>query len=365
MNIKVLLVTSEFPPQPGGIGNHALHLSLQLQKNGCAVTVVCDQRAADLSQDVDFDSTLPVQVIRTKRQQPAVLTYINRITTTFSLIKQHDVVVASGKFPLWVVAICSLIYGSKKYVAVLHGSELGAGGAISVALTKWSLTRFNTLIAVSQFTKDLALQRSPKLHITVINNGFSPKTTADATFSKTTHLSLITVGNVTFRKGQQNVINALPLLLTHYPNLIYNIVGLPTEKESFLALAKDLGVAHAVVFHGAVSDAVLQQQLGEAHVFLMLSDHLSNGDVEGFGIAVLEANDLSLPGIGSKNSGIADAIADGVSGKLVDPHEPEEILKALEAIISDYEQYADRAKKWSERFYWEVVIQDYLKVIAS
>lgn len=370
MNNKIILLTSEFPPLPGGIGNHALNLSLQLQKSGYAVTVVCDQRATSLSQDRAFDSNLSVQVVRIKRQQLSLLTYLSRITTAFSLVKQHEVVIASGKFPLWVVGCCSLFYRAKKYLAVIHGSELGAGGKMSVQLTQWSLKRFHRLIAVSQFTKDLALQRQPKLIISVINNGFSPKTACSRTpsptfFVKTAHLSLITVGNVTFRKGQQNVIKALPLLLAHYPDLIYNIVGLPTEKDSFLALATDLGVAHAVVFHGAVSDEVLQKLLAEAHVFLMLSDHLANGDVEGFGIALLEANNLYLPGIGSEKSGISDAIADGVSGKLVNPHEPTVILKALKEIMSDYEQYADRAKTWSTRFYWETIIQSYLKEIKQ
>jgi glycosyltransferase involved in cell wall biosynthesis len=361
---KLLLIASEFPPQPGGIGNHALHLSLQLQKNGYAVTVICDQRAKNLSDDLLFDATLPIKVQRTSRKQPAVLTYLSRLKTTLSLIKQHDVVLASGKFPLWVVALCSLFYESKKYVAVLHGSELGAGGKLSVQLTTWSLTRFEKLIAVSHFTKELALQRAPKLAIEVINNGFSPKIGFSTSFSKTPHLNLITVGNVTSRKGQQNAIKALPLLLKRYPDVIYNIVGLPTEKRAFLDLAIDLGVAHAIVFHGAVSEQKLVQQLAEAHIFLMLSDHLLNGDVEGFGIAVLEANDLCLPGIGAKNSGIADAIAEGISGKLVNPHQPEEIVTAVESIMNDYEAYATAAKKWSEGFYWDTVIQAYLKAIA-
>jgi glycosyltransferase involved in cell wall biosynthesis len=71
-----------------------------------------------------------------------------------------------------------------------------------------------------------------------------------------------------------------------------------------------------------------------------------------------------LPGIGAKNSGIADAIAEGVSGKLVNPHQPEEIVTAVESIMNDYEEYANAAKKWSEGFYWETVIQAYLKAIA-
>ena len=365
MKKNILLVTSEFPPLPGGIGNHALHLSLHLQQKGYDVTVLADQRSVELQDDLNFDQTLAVKVVRIKRKKPALLTYLNRVGVAFKLIQNNEIILASGKFPLWIVALLSAVHRSKKYMAVLHGSELGAGGTLGVKATNWSLTRFKKLIAVSQFTKNLALKSAPKVDITVINNGFSPNRNAAAPVVKYANLSLVTVGNVTFRKGQQNIIRALPLIQQYYPEVNYHIIGLPTEKESFLALAKSVKVEQAVVFHGALSDEALQQTVSASHVFLMLSDQLSNGDVEGFGIAVLEANDRNLPAIGSLNSGIADAIKDGYSGKLVNPHEPTEILNALQIILGDYEQYTVQAKKWSEHFYWETVIEAYIKEIAS
>lgn len=363
MNKNILIITSEFPPQPGGIGNHALNLSLQLQKNGYKVTVITDQRDKNIDHDMVFDSTLEIQVVRICRKVPPFLTYLNRFGTAFPLIKNKDLILASGKFSLWLVGFYSLFFRSKKYIAVLHGSELGAGGKWGRKMTAWSLKRFEKLIAVSNFTRDLALNISSDLDIKVINNGYFPKANTPITFPRDSNLNVITVGNVTLRKGQQNVIKALPLIKSKYPDIKYHVVGLPTEKKIFSDLAKKLDVEDAVIFHGAVSNEKLQKQLASANVFFMLSDHLSNGDVEGFGIAVLEANDHFLPAIGSRNSGIADAIKDGYSGKLVDPHNPQEILDALEAIMADYENYAHQAKKWSEGFYWENVIQEYLKVM--
>src|SRR5690606_30446644 len=248
------------------------------------------------------------------------------VKKAFSLARHNDIIIASGKFPLWLVAFVSLFFPSKKIVVVLHGSELRAGGVVGKLLTKWGLKRYDKLIAVSHFTKNLALERQPKVTISVINNGFAPKISEAITDeAQKSALSLITVGNVTSRKGQQNVIKALPALKANFPDIVYHIVGLPTEKEKFLKLAKELLVEDAVIFHGVLSDETLFKRLSASTVFCMLSDHLSNGDVEGFGIAVLEANHLGLPAIGSKDSGIADAIRDGFSGKLVDPHNPEEI----------------------------------------
>src|SRR5690554_4494695 len=363
MNKNTLIITSEFPPLPGGIGNHALHLGLQFQNNGYEVTIITDQRSKNLSEDINFDATLRLEVVRIKRKNPAVLTYINRIQKTFSLIRKNQIIIASGKFPLWLVAFMSLFFPAKKFVAVLHGSELGAGGKIGKSLTRWSLKKYDKLIAVSNFTKQIALDRQQSVAINVINNGFAPKANATSSESKTSELAIITVGNVTSRKGQQNVIKALPELQKQFPDIVYHIIGLPTEKQKFSELAKQLNVEKSVIFHGALSDEALHKKLSESKIFCMLSDYLPNGDVEGFGIAVLEANHLGLPAIGSKNSGIADAIKDGISGKLVDPHTPTEITLALTEIINNYEHYSLGAKEWSEYFRWEHIIKKYIEVI--
>lgn len=363
MKNKILIVTSEFPPQPGGIGNHALHLSLQLQRNGYEVTVITDQRDKDINNDLLFDATLNIEVVRIPRKNPSIFTYLQRFRVALPLVRNNNLILASGKFSLWLVGFYSWLFKSKQYIAVLHGSELGAGGKWGRKITTWSLKRYHKLIAVSNFTKELAHTISNNLDITVINNGFSPKGNNAGIFARDSNLNIITVGNVTSRKGQQNVIKALPLIKKKYPEVLYHIVGLPTEKIGFLELARQLEVEDSVIFHGALSNEELQTQLLQAHVFFMLSDILPNGDVEGFGIAVLEANDYYIPAIGSKNSGIADAIKDGYSGKLVDPHNPQEILRALDCILEDYETYSNQAKKWSEKFYWENIIQEYLKEI--
>ncbi len=44
---KLLFISSEFPPQPGGIGNHAHYLALALQKEGKQLTVLSDVRSKD------------------------------------------------------------------------------------------------------------------------------------------------------------------------------------------------------------------------------------------------------------------------------------------------------------------------------
>lgn len=210
----------------------------------------------------------------------------------------------------------------------------------------------------------MVLKNNPNLKVEVINNGFIPARFEIKHQLKNSNFPVLTtVGHVKQRKGQQNVINALPDLIKTYPQLVYNMVGIPTEKEQLLILAKKLKVDNHVIFHGAVSEEEKLNILQQTDIFMMLSNKLANGDVEGFGIAILEANDLKIPAIGSMSSGITDAISNNYSGKLVNPQNVSQICEAVDVILNNYQTYSTQAKMWSENFHWNKIVKQYLKVI--
>ena len=231
-------------------------------------------------------------------------------------------------------------------------------------ITDTSLKRFHKVIAVSHYTKSLVSELSLK-NIQVIPNGFSLEHTFSALTEKKPVPVLVTVGNVTQRKGQHNVIKALPLLLEEYPDLKYHIVGIPTEKEKLQQLALNLKVEKAVVFHGRVTESEKIEILEKADIFIMLSETTQKGDAEGFGIAILEANSLGIPAIGAKGCGIEDAIKGEYSGKLIESNEPRQCKESLQDILNNYEAYSEGAKKWSLNFTWDKIIQLYLAILTD
>ena len=354
---RILLITSEFPPLPGGIGNHAFLLSKYLQKANYKVSVLTDHRS--VKEDDNFDVKQEFNVARIKRNY---FTYLNRFKRAFSSVKRNDVIISSGKFSLWIGAVLKLFFKQKKYVAVLHGSEIKAGNKIVQKLTKWSLSQFDNLIAVSNFTKEYALTVESSYKIDVINNGIEINSIVEKRIPKR-EINLVTVGNVTYRKGQQNVIKALPLLKEHFPTIHYHCIGISTEQEAFSALAKNLNVEEEITFYGKLDDLDKNQLLKNATIFIMLSDIVKN-DFEGFGIAILEANSFGLPAIGSNNSGISDAIKNNFSGKLVNPHNIEEILDAVKSILESYDSFSSNAINWAQQFKWENVIKKYKEIIS-
>jgi len=358
---KTLILTSEFPPQPGGIGNHAYNLAKGLQANGFEVKLVCDTRSISGESEKVFDKNLSFEVVRIPRKKIIFRSYLNRIKTAFSFASNCELIICSGKFSLWLGAFLSFFF-KKKYIAIIHGSEVRLPNKILKKLTELSLKRFDKVIAVSNYTKSLVSHLALK-NIAVVPNGFEMEAPANFQNKSEPVPVLITVGNLTQRKGQQNIINAIPLLLKKYPDLKYHMVGIPTEKEKLEKLALDLEVEKAVLFFGKVSEEEKIELLQQADVFVMLSETTQTGDVEGFGIAILEANTLGIPAIGALGCGIEDAINDGISGKLINNKDSKQLAEALEEILNNYTAYSQNAKNWSQDFTWGKVIGLYLDVL--
>lgn len=368
--LKFLIISSEFPPQPGGIGNHAWGLFQSLQEKGAEVQVLTNSREQKQEKEwLETNKLSGGQIIFVPRKSMVVSTYLQRMIEGWRLIRPlsspTDVVVFSGKFSVWLLAILPMAKDVKKWV-VIHGSEIRQD-SLGAFLFKRALKRSNSVVSVSHYTQERLLNsyRVAPQRLKVINNGFTMESTQDLIPTKQNKesTSLITVGSLTERKGQLNVIRALPRLLSEYKDLKYLMLGLPTEEARIREQAENLGVSGHIQITGAVIESEKWEYLGQSFIFMMLSEDLPNGDFEGFGIAILEANHMGLPAIGSINSGIADAIDHGYSGFLVDPHNPEEIAEAIRTIMSNYESYSENARKHAAKFHWDRKVEEYLALL--
>lgn len=362
MICKILIVASEFPPLPGGIGNHAYNLASNLVSLGYEVTVIADHRDS-IADEVKFDKSLDFRVVRVKRYNNFHLkTYVSRIIETLRCQKTSDVIFYSGKFSLWIGGLINILSKTKS-IAVVHGSESLLSNTILRTYTNWCLQRMNKIIAVSNYTKSLLEINN---EVIVINNGFN-STTHDypRKFNENRMLNFTTVGNVTERKGQINFIKAIPNLLKEFPNLHYHIIGIPTDKLKLEKLAMEIGVRKNISFYGVINDEEKLKLLKSTDIFIMLSQKTQTGDVEGFGIAIIEANALGIPAIGSKDSGIEDAISNYNSGITVNHLDENEIFRAIKNILNEYPSYSENSFKWSKEFEWKKVINKYQFVLCE
>ncbi|MGB1700009.1 MAG: glycosyltransferase, partial [Nannocystaceae bacterium] len=111
----------------------------------------------------------------------------------------------------------------------------------------------------------------------------------------------------------------------------------------------------------------VEARLARAQVFVLSTDR------EGFPMSVLEAMRAALPVVASDVGGIKEAVADGVNGTMVPARAPEQMARALAALIDDAELRASYGAAGRRRFeehfafepqtraLWEV----YARVIAE
>jgi phosphatidylinositol alpha-1,6-mannosyltransferase len=101
----------------------------------------------------------------------------------------------------------------------------------------------------------------------------------------------------------------------------------------------------------------LFRAFASADLFVMLSENQKNGDLEGFGIAILEANAFGLPAIGASGCGIEDAISPE-SGILIDGNDASAMVHAMERILENKQAFSKGARHWAEQHNWAELIKE-------
>ncbi len=361
-------MSSEFPPGPGGIGHHAWFLAQQLHKNpNVELHVIAPADNTTSEKKINFDQSQSFIVYRFKRL--GMFTYGLRVLKVAHLLikNRYTHFWSSGKFSLWLIWVQKLLNPKAKTICILHGTEVNLPNKFLRLLTHHSIYQFQKIVSVSNFTESLLPKWILQRHNNrlIIPNGLD---VSDFNIMRSFELegnpSLLTVGHVSPRKGQQRMIKALKEVINQFPEVVYHIVGIPLDKENLENLASELGVRDRIVFHGAIAEhSDLWRYYNAANIFVLLSENQPNGDVEGFGIVALEANAVGTPVIGAKYCGVEEAVNDGKSGVLVDGNSAEEIVQAIVYCTNNQEILAESSQEWAKAHDWDIVGKRFLELI--
>jgi glycosyltransferase involved in cell wall biosynthesis len=174
---------------------------------------------------------------------------------------------------------------------------------------------------------------------------------------------LLNIGRLVPRKGVDNAIRGLGRLArSHGIDARLVIVGgnsdLPhpdntPEIGRLRAIAEEEGVASRVTFTGRRSREFLKLYYSAADVFVTTPWY------EPFGITPLEAMACGVPVVGSDVGGIRFSVADGVSGALVPPNDPDALAARLAELYRDPEALREYGRNGQRRvnaqFTWQKV----------
>lgn len=144
--------------------------------------------------------------------------------------------------------------------------------------------------------------------------------------------TVVYVGRLVPRKGVDTLVEALALLSGRLDARLLVVGGEPggsPEVERLAALASALGVAGRVTFTGSRPQWELHRYYSAADAAVSVPHY------EPFGMTPLEAMACATPVVGSKVGGIKTSVADGESGYLVPPKDPEALVGRLLHLLSD------------------------------
>ena len=345
--MKILLVTSEFPPGPGGIGTHAYHVAVGLSRLGWEPLVLTSQDYAPEDEIERFNAAAPFPIVRFHQVPGPPLEAIYREAVLSRWIRKHSprILIASGSRSVLLAAARWRGRGLP-WVAIGHGTEFGGDRGWEARAVRWAFGQATSVVCVSEFTRRRMREARVRARAeSVICNGADQERFRTLPPERSLTLRgelglehariLITVGNVTRRKGQDIVVRALPSILEKAPDTHYLVVGLPSRGDEIRAMARGLGIEDRVHLLGRVEPERQVELLNAADVFVMTSRRTLAGEVEGYGIAAVEAALCGLPAVVAGGSGLAEAVSDGETGLVVPPEDPAATARAVLSLLED------------------------------
>ena len=369
---KVLLVTNDLGPRAGGIETFVLGLIEGLPKD--SLIIYTSSQKGDKAFDAQLLEKFGAVVIRDRAK---MLLPTPRITRkAVKILKQQQIknVWFGAAAPLALMAEKLRSAGASNIVALTHGHEVWwAKIPILKSLLKKIIKDVDHLGYLGDFTKgEIAkISNQPQKFLQIApgidTEHFAPKSARGDLIEKYRldgRRVIVSVGRLVHRKGQDELVKAMPKILEQFPDAILLFVGEGPIKQMLFNSAKQLGVLPKVVFAGRVSHHDLPDYICLGEIFAMpVRSRFSGLEVEGLGIVYLEASACGLPVIVGNSGGAVDAVLDKKTGLLVDGTKSDQIADAICELLANPERAKQmgaagrdwvinnwQLSRWSEKF---------------
>jgi len=341
---RVLLVTNDFPPRPGGIQAYLQELASRVAGSGRhTLTVYAPQwKGADR-----YDREARYEVVRhpgtLMLPLPAVAATMRRLIADRAI----QTVWFGAAAPLALLSPSARRAGATRVLASTHGHEVGWS---MLPVARAALRRIgddtDVVTFVSRYTRQrFASAFGPRAALEHLPPGvdtgrFRPDAAARAELRARYGLGgrpvIVCLSRLVPRKGQDMLIRALPGVRNRVDGAALAIVGGGPYLPALRRLAQRAGVADHVVFTGGVPWAELAAHHAIADVFAMPCRTRGAGlDVEGLGIVFLEASATGVPVVAGRSGGAPETVRQGETGYLVDGRSVAEIGEAVTRVLLD------------------------------
>lgn len=383
--MEILFVSHKYPPSTGGMQKQSYELITGMKAHCKVHSLVYEGQESILK----FFLLLERRICTLCRQYPNIIAihYNDGLMAAFCLLHHK--------------------YNHLRKVVTLHGLDVVFPNHV---FQRYILPKFNNydlLIAVSEATATAALERGiAKEKITVIPNGVHTVPTPLVSDTQVQQLYqdfdihpecsyLIALGRPVKRKGFSWFIrHVIPHLnpsiklliigpfrqekraLDHFLNLLPTtlkeqlmlFLGYPSDEGDIRELLQNEHVARRVRHLGKLPQEQLQILLTNSLAFIMPNIPVE-GDMEGFGLVCLEANQCATVVLASAIDGIPDAIQHQKNGILLPPQEPTIWSQQIHALYHDQISRKSLIEKFqnftTDTYGWDKMVQNYFKAFKQ
>jgi colanic acid/amylovoran biosynthesis glycosyltransferase len=156
---------------------------------------------------------------------------------------------------------------------------------------------------------------------------------------------LITVARLVKKKGLEYSIKAVAKLVNEFPDLQYTIVGDGYLRQDLSLLIEKLHLQKNVTLLGWKIQEEVHRLFVDSHIFVLTSVISSDGDFEGQGMVLQEAQAMGLPVVCTNHNGFSESIVDGETGFLVPERDVDALSTKLAQLISRPDSWLEIGKK--------------------
>ncbi|HTR69903.1 MAG TPA: glycosyltransferase family 4 protein [Mycobacteriales bacterium] len=373
MSPRLLVVTNDFPPRPGGIQSF-VHGVVSRLPTDQVVVLTSRWRGCEA-----WDAAQPFEVVRHDTSVLLPTRAVRRHAIELMADREVTDVWFGAAAPLGLLGPALRRAGARRLVATTHGHEVGWASLPGArSLLRRIAAGVDVLTYLGDYTRDrLARAIAPydgkleRLVPAVDDTLFRPDA-QDPDLRRRLGVAdrpvVVCVSRLMPRKGQDMLIRAWPEISRRVPGAALVLVGGGPSRHRLERLAKRCGVADSVVMSGSVSHAELPSWFCAGDVFAMpCRERLRGLDVEGLGIVFLEASACGRPVVAGRSGGSVDAVRDGETGRLVDGRSVQQIEDAVAGLLADPAGAAAigaRGRSWvSAQWSWDATVSALLEML--
>ena len=235
------------------------------------------------------------------------------------------------------------------------------------AIEKDGMENADHIITVSNLTRRTVIEKygMPPEKVTTVHNAVIPLDKELLDLKRRTHGEKVVtfLGRITMQKGPEYFVEAAAKVLKKNKNVRFVMAGSGDMMDDMIKLAAKRGIADRFHFPGFQRGKEVYEMLRDSDVYIMPSVS------EPFGISPLEAMEMGVPSIISKQSGCAEILDNVIK---TDYWDIDAMADAIHSIITNkalYNTLRDRGIEEIHGITWEKagkkVIDIYEKVIAN